>query len=549
MVLKADSVFIGGTLFSAGQARSRPGAVAVSGGRIVAVGDDEDVKELVGKHTDVVDLDGGLLLPGFQDAHMHPVMAGVDMLRCDLHDCGSTEQTFAVIKAYAAAHPDLEWILGGGWSMEHFPGGTPTRQLLDSLVPDRPAYFTNRDGHGAWVNTAALARAGITAATADPIDGRIEREADGFPSGTLQEGAAHLVDHLLPSVDLDGQLAALRIAQEHLFSLGITSWQDAAVGEMFGQNDILPAYLRAAETGELKARVVGSLWWDRNRGSEQIPELIDRRGSGAYGRFRPTTIKIMQDGVAENFTAGMLDPYLDGCGCQTENNGLSMVDPVGLKEYVTDLDAAGFQVHFHALGDRAVREALDSLEAAREKNGPTDGRHHLAHIQVVHPDDIPRFARLDVTANIQALWAAHEPQMDELTIPFLGDERSALQYPFGDLERSGARIAAGSDWPVSSPDPLQGIQVAVTRTSAEAPAGTEALYAHNALTLASALSAYTAGTARVNHHDDTTGRLQVGMFADLVVLDRDPFDTEPKAIVDASVRSTYIEGERVFDRN
>jgi predicted amidohydrolase YtcJ len=544
----ADTVFVGGSLFTAGQQKSRPGALAVHAGRIVAIGGDDAMRELVGPGTEVVDLQGGLLLPGFQDAHVHPLMAGIEMLRCDLHDTESAADALAVVTDYAQANPDLTWVVGGGWSMEHYPGGTPTRQLLDRAVPDRPAFFTNRDGHGAWVNTKALELAGLGVGTADPADGRIEREADGYPAGTLHEGAADLVSRLLPPVGPDDQLAGLRVAQDHLFSLGVTSWQDAAVGEMFGQEDILAVYLRAARSGDLIARVVGALWWDRGRSSEQIPELIERRGSGSYGRFRPTTVKIMQDGVAENFTAGMLEPYLDGCGCHTDNDGLSFVDPIGLKEYVTTLDAAGFQVHFHALGDRAVREALDALESARNSNGPTDGRHHLAHLQVVHPDDIPRFAQLGASANIQALWAAHEPQMDELTIPFLGEQRASWQYPFGDLQRAHAHLVAGSDWSVSSPDPLAAIQVAVTRTSPLAPEGTEPLYSHNALSLASALTAYTAGSAHVNHQGDTTGQLTVGRFADLTVLDRDPFAGPAGEIYTASVASTYVEGERVFVR-
>ena len=319
------------------------------------------MRELVGPATEVVDLAGGLLVPGFQDAHVHPVMAGVDLLRCDIHHCDSADEALAVIAEYAAAHPDLPWIVGGGWSMEHYAGGTPTRQQLDRVVPDRPAYFPNRDGHGVWVNTRALEMAGITATTPDPADGRIEREADGHPAGTLHEGAGHLVGHLLPQTDRADQLAGLRVAQDHLFSLGITSWQDAAVGEMFGQKDILAVYLEAAASGDLTGRAVGGLWWDRTRSSDQIPDIVDRRGAGGVGRFRPTTVKIMLDGVAENFTAAMLEPYEDGCGCQTENDGLDFVDPVGLQEYVTRLDAAGFQVHFHALGDRAVRHALDAL--------------------------------------------------------------------------------------------------------------------------------------------------------------------------------------------
>ena len=542
----ADTVFVGGALWSAGMPRSRRGALAVTGGRIRAVGGEDEVRDLVGPGTEVFDLAGGLLLPGFQDAHVHPVMAGVDMLRCDLHEAGSGEDVLAVVARYAEEHRDLDWVVGAGWSMEHYPGGTPTRQLLDRVVPDRPVYLANRDGHGAWVNTRALELAGVTAATVDPEDGRVEREPDGFPAGTLHEGATAFVEKLLPAITPEQQRAGLLAAQRRLFSLGVTSWQDAAVGSMFGQSDLLPAYLAVAASGELKARVVGALWWDRRGDREQIAELVDRRGEGVVGRFRPTTVKIMLDGVAENFTAAMLEPYLDGCGSPTTNDGLSFVDPVALRGYVSELDAAGFQVHFHALGDRAVREALDALEAARAENGATDGRHHLAHLQVVHPDDIPRFAALGAAANIQALWAAHEPQMDELTIPFLGEQRASWQYPFGDLERAGARLAAGSDWSVSSPDPMQAVEVAVTRILPGTAEDTEPLYAENALSLASALTAYTNGSAWVNHHEETTGRLSVGMLADLAVLDRDPFTGPPREIGSVEVQATYVEGERVF---
>jgi predicted amidohydrolase YtcJ len=543
-----DLVLAGGSIWTEGMTSSRPGAVAVQGGRILAVGDEEQVLELRGAATEVVDVAGGLVLPGFQDAHVHPVMAGVDLLRCDLHGTADADETLAVIRRYAEQHPDRPWIVGGGWTMSHFPGGTPTRQLLDAVVPDRPAYLVNRDGHGAWVNTRAIELAGLSAATPDPADGRIEREPDGYPAGTLHEGAAHLLAHLLPPVTFAEQVAGLRAAQEHLFSLGVTSWQDAAVGAMFGQDDILPVYQHAARTGDLVARVVGSLWWDRARSSDQIDELVDRRGDGGAGRFRPTTVKMMLDGVAENFTAAMLEPYEDGCGCRTENSGLDFVDPQGLLEYVPRLDALGFQVHFHALGDRAVRHALDAVAAARAANGPDGGLHHLAHLQVVHPDDVPRFARVGATANIQSLWAAHEDQMDELTIPYLGERRASWQYPFAGLLRAGARLAAGSDWPVSSADPLAAIHVAVNRMVPGAEAGTEPLYAEQALPLAVALAAYTAGSARINGHADRTGHLREGALADLAVLDRDPFAGAADDIASATVGQTYVEGRRVYGR-
>jgi len=334
---------------------------------------------------------------------------------------------------------------------------------------------------------------------------------------------------------------------------GITAWQDAIVGDYLGSPDPLAVYLAAAASGQLTARVEGALWWDRTRGGEQLPDILARRERGRGPRFRANTVKIMQDGVAENFTAGMLEPYHDPIGCHDHGSGLSYVDPDALRGYVTQLDALGFQVHLHAIGDRAVREALDAIEAARAANRPDEGqhrsdnRHHIAHLQVMHPADVPRFAALDVTANMQGLWAAHEPQMDELTIPFIGPERTQRQYVFGDLLRSGARLAAGSDWAVSSANPLRAIHVAVNRSLPGATgAQAEPFLATQRLDLAEALAAYTIGSAYVNHLDDETGSIERGKLADLVVLDRDPFAHPPADIGSTGVLATYVQGEPVY---
>ena len=541
----ADLVFTGGPVHTLSPARSRATSVAVRGERIVAVGHD-DVRELIGPDTEVVDLAGKLLIPGFQDAHAHPVGGGMELGQCDLSGATTLDEYRRRISAYAQAHPDDEWITGGGWSMEAFPGGLPTAAELDALVPDRPAYLVNRDHHGAWVNSRALHAAGIDARTPDPADGRIERDADGAPTGMLQEGAANLIGRLLPPVTLEQKITGLLRAQALMHSLGVTAWQDALLGEHANLTDPTDAYLATAGDGRLTARVVGSLWWDRARGTEQIDELVARRAAGTRGRLRCTTVKIMQDGVAENGTAALLGPYLDGCGCASDNSGISFVPPLDLQKYVTELDARGFQVHFHALGDRAVREALDAVEAARRANGRTDTRPHLAHLQVVHPDDIGRFRELGATANMQALWAAHEPQMDELTIPFLGPERSAWQYPFGDLQRSGATLAAGSDWPVSSPDPIEAIHVAVNRVLPDAAPGTEVFLPGQRIGLDAALTAYTAGSAYVNHLDDVSGSITPGRLADLVVLDRDPFAAPREEIGATRVLETFVGGERVY---
>ncbi|GAA5018853.1 amidohydrolase [Streptomyces siamensis] len=538
--MHADLLFTGGPVLTP-EGRTAT-AVAVTGDRITAVGHAE-VHDLAGPGTEVVDLAGRLLLPGFQDAHVHPVPAGLELTQCDLTEAKTAEETLAAVRAYAAAHPDREWITGGGWSMEAFEGGTPTRQLLDAVVPDRPVYLPNRDHHGAWVNSRALELAGVTRDTPDPADGRFERDAAGEPTGMLQEGAMQSVGRLTPPATAADRLGALLHAQRHLHALGITAWQDALLGSFLGMDDPSEAYLTAARDGSLTARVVGALWWDRARGAEQIPELVERRAALTHDRFAAGSVKLMLDGVAENGTASLLSPYLDKCGCATANRGTSFIDPDRLHTYVTELDALGFQCHFHALGDRAVRDALDAVEAARKANGPSDTRPHLAHLQVVHPDDVPRFAHLGATANIQPLWAAHEPQMDELTIPFLGPERASWQYPFGALLRSGARLAAGSDWPVSSADPMQGIHVAVNRVSPDEPG--PVFLPGERIGLTDALTAYTAGSAYANHLDDT-GRVRVGALADLVVLDRDPYQGPPEAIGGTGVALTYVGGERVY---
>ncbi|WP_424644253.1 amidohydrolase [Embleya sp. AB8] len=543
----AEVVFRGGPVHTIDAVRRRVTAVAVRGGRIVAVGHDADVRDLIGPRTDVIDLAGRALVPGFQDAHVHPALAGMTLIRCDLSDARDAAATFALIRAYAAARPEEEWITGGGWSMEAFAGGTPSRRQLDTIVPDRPVFLINADGHGAWVNTRALELAGVGRDTPDPADGRIEREPDGTPQGTLHEGAAALVGDLVPGLDAADGLRALLAGQARLHSVGVTAWQDAMVGSAHPGLDPLDAYLTAARSGRLTARVVGALWWERDRGAEQLDRLLELRATSSIGRFAATSVKIMQDGVAENFTAALTEPYLDGCGCHTGNRGLSFVDPAALREHVTLLDAHGFQVHVHAVGDRAAREALDGFAQALAANGRADHRHHIAHLQVVHPDDVPRFAALGVTANLQPLWAAHEAQMDELTIPFLGHERAGWQYPFGDLLRSGATLAAGSDWPVSAPDPMWGIHVAVNRLLPPFADPSDVVFLpEQRIDLTAALAAYTVGTAHLNHRDHDTGTIEVGKLADLAVLDRDPYTGPPAEIASTRVLGTYVEGEAVY---
>lgn len=532
--MTANLVIIGGRIFTADGAHPFVNAVASRGDRIVALGD--SATALIGPDTKVIDLDGALATPGFIDAHVHPASSGLDKLRCHFDGCHDAASALSRVADYAKAHSDLDWIIGAGWQQSWFQGGCPSREVLDAVVPDRPAFIMNTDGHGAWVNTKALAMAGIDQSTPDPADGRIERIPTGEAQGTLHEGAVDLVGHHAPPDTVDDLVAGLLRGQDELLSHGVTGWQDAIVDDRIHE-----AYSRASDEGSLVGRVVGAMWWSRHRGMEQLDELLERRETAVPG-FRPGSVKLMLDGVAENFTASMLTPYLRSDGKPGESSGIDFIDPDDLKEIVSALDGLGFQCHFHAIGDAAVRNALDAVEVALTRNGPSGNRHHVAHLQVVHTDDIPRFSRLGVIANAQPFWACNDEYQIELTRPFLGESRYRLQYPFGSLRGAGARLGMGSDWGVSTCNVMEEIDVAVTRICSN---GGEPLLPDEALDPIDALTAFTAGSAYINHAEAGSGSIAVGMLADFAVLDRDPLSEG--GFKDTNVVMTVVGGEVVYE--
>jgi predicted amidohydrolase YtcJ len=519
-------------------------ALAITDGRISAIGAGSDMEPLIGPHTRVLRLNGETLLPGFQDAHTHPVQGELTARRCDLSEL-TADRFDEVIRAYAAAHPERPWIEGAGWSVTDFPDAAPRREAFDALVPDRPAFLWSRDGHSAWVNSRAIELAGISAGTPDPPGGVIVRDADGSPSGTLREGAMSMVEQLIPPPSAEEHIEALASVQRRLHALGITGWQDASVYDSGACDRQLAAYRQAATAGTLDARVVASLFWDPRRGVDQVDGFVDQAAAARVGRLRSDTVKIWVDGVIEGLTAALLEPYQDESGQGTANLGMALVPPEVLREAVIALDRVGLQAHMHAIGDAAVRSALDAVEAARKANGQSDLRHHIAHVQLIHPDDLHRFRDLEVTANMQPIWACHEPTMDDRTIPFIGPERSAWQYPFAALLRHGARLAAGSDWPVSSANPLLEIEVAVTRVSHEDRSG-QPFLPDERLTLDEALAAFTIGSAYVSHLDAETGSIEVGKLADLTLLDRHVRDPDAGPIGEARVLATWVEGVEVY---
>ncbi len=532
--LVADLVFLGASVESMVDGSPPADAVAVRGGRIVLVGSTTDARELVGPPTRVVELAGETLLPGFQDAHIHPIEGGMLADACDLHDLADAPAYLHAIAAHAAAHPDREWIVGEGWALTAFPRGEPERGPLDDVVADRPAFFYSHDGHVGWANTLALAVAGIDRTTPEPPGGRIVRDAAGDPSGTLVDGAIDLLAPHLPKPTHADRLAGLREAQRQLHALGITAWQDANVGP-----DALAAYREAAEAGWLTARVVAALWWQREEGLEQIEAFVQQRSASAVGRLRADSVKLMLDGIIESQTAFMTAPY-EG----TSHAGAPFIEPDALRAAVTELDRRGFQAHFHAIGDAAVRLALDSVEAAQAANGATDRRHHASHLETIHPDDVPRFGQLGVVANIQPFWAADDDQMKTLRVPLLGPQRARWQYSFGSLLRTGAMLAGGSDWTVTTANPLLEIEVAVNRVAPDTRDAAPFL-PEERLSLNAALRAFTIGSAFVNRLDADAGTIEVGKLADLVVLDRNLRAPDAGPIGEATVRHTFVEGEEV----
>ncbi|MEO7794529.1 MAG: amidohydrolase, partial [Thermoanaerobaculia bacterium] len=392
----ADLVLRNGQVYTVDAARSWAESIAVRGGRIVFVGADRDVTPFVGPKTRVVDLGGRFVLPGFHDRHVHPVSGGVELSQCDLNNSADREEVLSRLRACVAKLGDRPWLLGGGWDLPLFPGGVADRRDLDAILADRPALLGSADGHSSWVNSKALALAGVSAATPDPEGGKIERDASGAPIGTLRESAAELVGRLLPKTSDAERLTGLRLAVAKAHGFGIVALTEASAGP-----ETTAAYDALDRAGELGLRVVVSQHLGPDEGPAAIPALARERAAPHAPHVRATAVKLFADGVIEGGTAALLEPYIGG----RTGVGIANWSAAALSEVIVALDRERFQIHIHAIGDRAIRDALDGLEAARTANGRRDGRPLLAHIQLFSPKDIPRFRELGVIADFQPLWA------------------------------------------------------------------------------------------------------------------------------------------------
>ena len=535
----ADTIFINGGIYTVDANRSWAEAAAVRDGRIVAVGRNEEILPLKGDPTRVVDLTGRMALPGFHDSHVHVASTGLEQMQCQIeYGLKTVEAVLDVVRACAARTKD-EWIVGSGWWYSLFDHRGPRKELLDEAVPGRAVVLASIDLHSSWVSSRALELAGINARTPDPEDGVIERDArTGEPSGTLHESAIDLVEAKAPAPSAEMRLEGLRRALQQLRQFGITSFIEAEVLDAD-----FDAFKTVAQNGELSAKVLLSLSYPSTGGGEDFDKLLARQEELSIPRLKADSVKIFLDGVLEGETAALLSPYLNRPG-----HSSSIQIPVAeLNAAVTRFDAMGLQVQMHAIGDAATRAALDAVEAARAKNGPSDHRHHIVHLQLIHPDDIPRFAALDVTGNFTALWAYPDDYIVKLNTPQVGIERVNRMYPIGSVLRAGGRIVGGSDWSVSTVNPLPSIEVALTRQDPEG-VGTGVLNASERVDLATMIAAYTIEGAWLMRQEKDTGSIETGKAADIVVLERDLFKLTPAEIGDVRVDLTMLDGEVLYER-
>jgi len=525
-------LFTGGTIWTG---NNDTDAVLVDGGVIRALGEQARAAATDARR---IDLDGGFLMPSFGDGHAHPLYGGLEASGPAVRPCRSVAEILDAVKTYADSHPEQAWIVGASYDGSLAPNGLFDARWLDSAVPDRPVVLRAGDYHTVWCNTAAIERAGITADTPDPVLGEIPRRPDGSVLGTLREwGAVDLVTAVLPAPDESVRVAALDTAADYLLARGVTWVQDAWV-----EPADVATYAAAAQAGALRMRFNLALYADPRYFDSQVQDFAEARRrvrDAGSPLLTANTVKFFADGVVENETGALLQPYCSGLHGHGQRNW----EGDSLAVAAARVDDLGLQIHIHAIGDAAVRQALDAVEFVQRRNGPRDRRPVIAHAQLVDDADIGRFAELGVIANMQPLWAQMDALMTVLTVPRLGSQRADRQYRMATLLGTGATLALGSDWPVSSGAPLEGIAVGASRRTAEGdPAG--GWTPQEILPIERALSAYTAGVAYQAFAESSWGTIVPGASADLVWLDRDPRSADPLDLPSITVRATYLSGRR-----
>jgi predicted amidohydrolase YtcJ len=528
-----ERIYVNARVWTADAAQPTADAFAVAEGRFVAVGSSDTVRALAGPTTTVVDLGGRRVVPGFIDTHWH--LPARRSARLD--NAGSVEVIQQRLVEYAKDLPAESWVVGRGWMPTDFPGRTAHKRYLDAVFPDRPVVIRDRDGHQALANSRALVLAGVTRDTADPDDGRIEREPDGTPTGLLKEGAAGLVSRLLPPLNASDTYQLLLEELAAAASFGLTSLTDATdVGLTDNERS---AVERALAEGRLTVNYRAALPLETDVAPERLAGFVRLRDATRGELLTYGFAKGMIDGTVDAKTAFMLEPYVGG------GNGTPFLSQDELNRTVATYDRAGLQVGLHAIGDGAIRMALDAYEYAAKANGRRDSRHRVEHVEVPAAADLPRFAQLGVVAATQAIFATPDTSTLENYAPLVGPERASRAQPFKQFDDAGAMQAFGSDYPVYPMDPLLGIYTAVTRQTRDGkPDG--GWHPHNRIGLETALLHYTRDAAHASFDETRTGTISAGKFADFVVLSRDILDGPPQQLLDTKVLLTVLRGRETW---
>ena len=531
------TVFVNGTVIIDPSRDGRAvtsSALAIDGGTVVALGADA---EALTDAAEVIDLAGGTLAPALGDGHAHPVMGGQEALGPNVGDAEDLAGVIAAVADFARANPDAEWIVGASYDATFAPGGAFDARWLDEVTGDTPTVLRAWDYHTIWVNSAALRAGGITAETPDPPLGRYVRRADGSPMGTLQEAAANnFLAHVVPPFSQETRIGAIEAATRGYAAQGTTWVQDAWV-----EPADIDVYLAAAEQRRLHTRINLALRADPFTWREQIEGFIATRTrirEAGDDRLSAETIKFFVDGVIENHTAALIEPYTD----RPDDRGLPNWTTDELTHAAAAFDEAGFQLHLHAIGDAANRSALDTLESVIRANPASAGRHVIAHVTLLDPADVTRFAELGIIANFEPFWAQCDDVMRALTIPHIGHEREDWQYLIASVQNAGATVSFGSDWPVTTFDWRPALSTAITRHSHTDPEA-ESWLAEERVSAEAALSAYTKSIA-VQALTTDRGTLEVGQVADLVWLSANPVTIDPLEIPRIEVHGTWLSGER-----
>ena len=534
----ADMLIVGGRVWTANPKLPWAEAVAIRDDRVAFVGSSAQARQFPLHDPEIIELHGSLVLPGINEAHAHLLMGAESLERVNLEEFDSVTNVQAAIAEFASSQKDRPWVLGRGWMYSAFPGGLPTKEQLDVVVPDRPAYMEAYDGHTGWANTRALEIAGITSQTADPNDGVIVRDRlTGAPTGALKESANGLVTRHIPKLDDEQRYQLLLRSVALLNSLGITSLQDAA----FSAPDDLPLLQRALQENRLTIRFRGAVVMNPETVDVTIGRVKELKCVLSGDLLRVDAVKAFVDGVIEAKTAAMLTPYPGTMNCGSANWEAEVLNAA-----VVAADAAGIQVWLHATGDGAVRMCLDAHEAAERANGPRDRRGRIEHIETMHPADFPRFHQLGVLASMMPLHANPNQNLLEVWSGNAGPDRASRGFPWRNLESSDAVLIFGSDWPIVTADPLRGLYCATTRTTPDGePVG--GWLPGQTVSLESALRHYTSDAAYASFDEAAKGSVEVGKLADLVILSDDIFRQSTAQLLRTRVVLTIVGGRTVFE--